>query len=179
MSAFTKFDSDASIRYAHKASDLYGRDYYYLADPFVYYVDNYPSEVLVKVPAGFLTDGASIPRLFWSWASPIGRHAQSAILHDYLCEYLSVIVDGENTPITRAHADLIFKESLLVLGVSKARANLMYAGVSAYRKVKRIKDPSFIKEKFYLEETMRDRIINERCQEGDEVCRINTRKRLL
>lgn len=179
MSAFTKFDSDASIRYAHKASDLYNRDFYYLSEPFVYHIEDYPSMIKVKVPAGFLTDGASIPRPLWLWASPIGRHAQSAILHDYLCEYLSVEVDGTPTPITRLQADRIFRESLLVLGVSKTRANIMYAGVSAYRKVKRVKDPSFIADKFYLEEDIRERLISERCQEGDEVCRINTRKRLL
>ncbi len=36
------------------------------------------------VPRGFVTDLASIPRIFWSALRPDGNYAYSAILHDYL-----------------------------------------------------------------------------------------------
>ncbi|HIE98682.1 MAG TPA: DUF1353 domain-containing protein, partial [Fuerstia sp.] len=43
-------------------------------------------EFRVVVPAGFVSDGASIPRLFWAIIGPpIGSsHLLPAIVHDYL-----------------------------------------------------------------------------------------------
>jgi hypothetical protein len=38
----------------------------------------------VEVPKGFVTDFASIPRVFWSVLPTDGNYAYSAILHDYL-----------------------------------------------------------------------------------------------
>lgn len=143
MSTFTRFDTDACIKYSMRASIILDKDYYHTVEDFTYVIDDYPSTKLVRVPAGFLSDGASIPRAFWSFASPIGRHAQAAILHDYLCETLTILVDGTPEKITRKEADVIFKESLLVLGVSKTKAQIMYAAVSGYRIVKRVNTPTF------------------------------------
>jgi len=38
----------------------------------------------VSVPNGFVTDFASIPRIFWSALRPDGEHAYAAVVHDYL-----------------------------------------------------------------------------------------------
>jgi Protein of unknown function (DUF1353) len=38
----------------------------------------------VEVPAGFVTDLSSIPRLFWAVLPPDGDFAYAAVLHDYL-----------------------------------------------------------------------------------------------
>src|SRR5262245_55189884 len=38
----------------------------------------------VTVPVGFVTDFASIPRIFWSALPPDGRYTYPAIVHDYL-----------------------------------------------------------------------------------------------
>ena len=171
VTSFTHFDRDVAIRYAHKASDLLGADFYYTTEPFTYHIDTYPSIKTVTVPVGFLTDGASIPRIFWFWTSPIGRHAQAAILHDYLCEYLSIDVDGEATPITRQEADRIFKESLLALGVSTPKATLMHLGVSLFRKVFRVSKPSATKEKQDLEDKLREQLITQGYVSGDRIIR--------
>jgi Protein of unknown function (DUF1353) len=40
--------------------------------------------VAVSVPPGFVTDLASIPRVFWSLLPPDGNYAYAAIVHDYL-----------------------------------------------------------------------------------------------
>lgn len=177
---FTKFDSDVAIKYSQTASDVLGSDYYYTVDQFVYYIEDYPSNKHVRVPAGFLSDGASIPRAFWFWASPIGRHAQAAILHDFLCEYLTIMVDGVPTSISRKEADLIFKESLLVLGVSKFRANVMYGAVSAYRILANVTAPSFSIEKQRLELEIQARLkAGKTLNDGSGILYINTRKRVL
>jgi len=36
------------------------------------------------VPAGFVTDAATTPRLLWPLFPPVGKWTESAILHDYL-----------------------------------------------------------------------------------------------
>jgi Protein of unknown function (DUF1353) len=38
----------------------------------------------VSAPTGFVTDLASIPRIFWSLLPPDGNYAYAAIVHDYL-----------------------------------------------------------------------------------------------
>lgn len=38
----------------------------------------------VTVPHGFVTDFASIPRVFWSVLRPDGEYAYAAVVHDYL-----------------------------------------------------------------------------------------------
>lgn len=38
----------------------------------------------VKVPTGFVTDLASVPRFFWMWLRPDGNYAYAAVIHDYL-----------------------------------------------------------------------------------------------
>jgi Protein of unknown function (DUF1353) len=75
----------------------------------------------ITVPAGFETDFASIPRLFWSSIGhPAGEYAQAAVLHDWL--YRSQLVP-------RARADALFSEAMKVLGVPGWRRWLMWAAV--------------------------------------------------
>ena len=54
----------------------------------------------VRVPAGFVTDFASIPRIFWSVLRPDGLYSYAAIVHDFLYW---------EQPVTRSAADDIFK----------------------------------------------------------------------
>jgi hypothetical protein len=43
--------------------------------------------LLIVVPQGFLTDGASIPRLLWWLISPFGPLLEGAILHDFAYQH--------------------------------------------------------------------------------------------
>jgi hypothetical protein len=38
----------------------------------------------IAVPKGFVTDMASVPKLFWNILPPFGRYTDAAVLHDYL-----------------------------------------------------------------------------------------------
>ena len=43
------------------------------------------SEIVISVPAGFVTDFASIPQIFWSTGlSPDGTYSRAAVVHDFL-----------------------------------------------------------------------------------------------
>lgn len=76
---------------------------------------------LFVVPAGFETDFASVPRLFWTVIGhPAGRYAQAAVLHDWLYSTQAV---------SRARADALFREAMAVLGVPAWQRWTMWAGV--------------------------------------------------
>ncbi len=87
---------------------------------FEYYTED--GEDTIIVPAGFISDGASIPRIFWTiigspWS---GKYGRAAVIHDYL--YYKQI-------FTRKKSDLIFLEGMKVLGVSWWKRHLMYRAV--------------------------------------------------
>jgi hypothetical protein len=91
---------------------------------FVYEVGEEGSGERITVPAGYVTDFASVPRLFWRVEPPFGIAAPAAVVHDYL--YSSGGLEGR---YTRLQADEIFREALAVLGVGVVKRNLMFAAV--------------------------------------------------
>lgn len=55
-----------------------------LKEDFEYYTDL--KHDYVKIPKEFLTDFASIPRIFWIFLPPYQKlYGKAAIVHDYLC----------------------------------------------------------------------------------------------
>lgn len=76
----------------------------------------------VVVPAGFVTDLASIPRVFWSLLPTDGTYTFPAIVHDYL--YWT-------QPCERTVADKVFRYGMDDMKVSKTVAAAIYAAVRA------------------------------------------------
>ena len=74
------------------------------------------------VPAGTVSDGASIPRALWSTVgSPLtGRYRRAAVLHDYL--YRSQIVDKDT-------ADRVLLDAMHGDGCDDELAQVIYDGV--------------------------------------------------
>jgi hypothetical protein len=74
------------------------------------------------VPAGYVSDGASIPKLAWSIVGdPWGAdYRNAAVIHDAACE-------NKNRPWESVH--LTFYYAMLAAGVSKYKAKVMYAAV--------------------------------------------------
>lgn len=74
------------------------------------------------VPAGYVSDGASIPWSLWSFiGGPYdGPYRDAAIIHDYYCE--KKLRSWEDT-----HA--MFLEAALKRGVPESTAQTMYAGI--------------------------------------------------
>lgn len=72
----------------------------------------------VIVPAGFISDGFSIPKIVTSLiGSPWGKGAKSAIIHDFGYHVQQT---------TRKEADRMFLEGMKILGVSWWRRGTMY-----------------------------------------------------
>lgn len=96
-----------------------------LLSPFTYISRRYGT---IRVPAGFVTDLASIPRLARWYVSRDGDHTKPAIVHDYLYTRASI---ADYPSITRADADRVFLEALLVRGIRPGLARMMYLAVRA------------------------------------------------
>ena len=76
----------------------------------------------VVVPRGFVTNGADIPRVFWSIYPPNrSDYLPAVIVHDYLCSV------GEYDK-----ADRYFREILVALGVSSFDVFVLWGGVRFY-----------------------------------------------
>ncbi len=83
----------------------------------------------LTVPAGFASDGASVPRFFWRVVFPPGdsRALKAAFVHDY-------IYRTHPSGWDKRSADEVFRELLIAGGVPCFRANLAYCGVRLFGK---------------------------------------------
>ncbi len=123
---------------------------------FTYHIGSKYSNNIIHVPAGFVTDFASIPQtliivtgligmilayyfnLAWLlWVGVLliliiltmpawGRYGKAAVVHDYLYQ------DVDNTGINRKYADAVFHEAMLVSGTKPWKAKIMYWAVRAF-----------------------------------------------
>ncbi|MCW1921331.1 DUF1353 domain-containing protein [Luteolibacter arcticus] len=89
-----------------------------LLAPFTYL----SSRGAITVPAGFVTDGASIPRVFWSVLAQFGPWFGAAIIHDWLYSEL-------NLRFTRLQSDDLFKEAMFNAGLDWPRREMIYRAV--------------------------------------------------
>lgn len=78
-------------------------------EPFEFYLSDDNSDV-IEVPAGFVTDLASVPRIFWTLLPPDGKYAKAAIIHDYLYD---------NALRTKKEADRIRGRTVVLFCLAK------------------------------------------------------------
>jgi hypothetical protein len=74
----------------------------------------------VTVPSGFVTDFASIPRVFWSALRPDGDYAYAAVVHDYLYWM---------QPLARKTADETLRFAMQDFSVAPATVAVIYDAV--------------------------------------------------
>lgn len=91
-----------------------------LLNPLRYYSAILDREVVV--PAGFVSDFASVPRLPFLYWLAAGKFQAAAVLHDWFYR-----TDTED--ITRATADALLAEAMQALGYWKIRAWFVWLGV--------------------------------------------------
>jgi len=103
----------------------------------IYHIDlkKYGVPLKLKIPTGFIWDGASIPRIFWlTIGGPYHpTFSVAGLVHDYLYR---------RQPILRKAVDRIFYKLLRANGVGYITAKRMYFGVKtggyfAWRKHKK------------------------------------------
>lgn len=80
---------------------------------------------LIRVPDGFVTDFASVPRLPLVYLKFANRAHQAAVLHDYLYSVGGVEED-------RQYADTVFLQGMLDTKMDEEDAAWMYNGVRSF-----------------------------------------------
>jgi len=96
--------------------------------PFQYITDiGLPWGHEINVPVGFITDGASVPRILWAIIPRWGRYSKAVVIHDYLYR---------ETNIERKIADKIMKEAMIVCKTKIWRQVVMYWAVRLFGKRK-------------------------------------------
>jgi hypothetical protein len=90
---------------------------------FIYHIGGSESGMAVEVPIGFVTDFASIPRIFWRVLPPTGTYGKAAVVHDFL--YASQAG-------TREWADAVFLEAMGVLKVPAWKKHVMHKAVRLF-----------------------------------------------
>ncbi|HGJ3207286.1 TPA: DUF1353 domain-containing protein, partial [Salmonella enterica subsp. enterica serovar Anatum] len=93
-------------------------------EPFEFYLSEDISDI-ISVPAGFVTDLATVPRIFWTLMPPDGKYAKAAIIHDWMYD---------NALRTKKEADKIFLDGMTVLGVPRWKRTIMYYAVRLFGK---------------------------------------------
>lgn len=78
----------------------------------------------IRVPPGFVTDLASVPRFFWRILPPFGRYTAASVVHDYLC-----VTAADSVRVTYEYADRIFLEAMEALHVPRWKRWVMYRAV--------------------------------------------------
>lgn len=79
----------------------------------------------ITIPAGYVTDFASVPKCLWSLLPPIGKHNEAALVHDYLYD---------NKIGTRKRADDLFLAMMEDSNVHWLPRYVMYYGVRWFAK---------------------------------------------
>ncbi|ALV24931.1 putative protein (DUF1353 domain) [Campylobacter iguaniorum] len=92
-------------------------------------VENYSYQVL-NIPKGYQTNGADIPRIFWSIFPPNSPEYLSAVVvHDFLCDRARKKEDFRQ-------ADKILYKMMIALEVSKWKCRVFYLACRAYHKIR-------------------------------------------
>jgi hypothetical protein len=78
------------------------------------------SQLYITVPAGFVTDFASVPQEFWSVLAPNDRYSRASVIHDYL-----YWTQG----CTREQADNLLLIAMKESSVSWWKRSAIYEGV--------------------------------------------------
>lgn len=140
-----------------EASRVFNRDLFYTDEEMRFVTDHNDEEITIIVPVGFLTDGATIPKVFQKLLPVWDTYYQAAVFHDYLCEYLMVYLGDTLIPlkITRTTADAIFNKLMKILNTNPIKRKIVNGGVVTYSHVKSIIYPSALITKRKFENEIR------------------------
>ena len=71
------------LKYRKLKKGWFHKQKYQILEPFIYHVGSIDSELVIAVPAGFITDFASTPWwMHWKYP-PMGWYAKAVLIHDW------------------------------------------------------------------------------------------------
>lgn len=94
----------------------------------------------ITIKAGYKTNGADIPRLFWAVFPPNSPEYLSAVvMHDWLCDEAERIYKLNFKPKAKERfkfADKTLREMMLNLGCNRLKTNIFYYACRAWHRLK-------------------------------------------
>lgn len=110
-----------------------------LLSSFEYFIEDTMDGESIIVPAGFVTDFASIPQIFWSILPPTGPWSKAACLHDYLYTIggkYQYCINDLGVPCyhlySKKQTDDMFRDTMKLLGVPAFERNVMWLAVRSF-----------------------------------------------
>ena len=94
-----------------------------LLGELIYHVGGLGMSTFIRVPKGFVTDFASVPRILHPFLPKVGLHGKAAVVHDWLYYQCRL---GR---CRRVVADAIFLETMQELEIPTWKNRLLYYGV--------------------------------------------------
>lgn len=107
---------------------------YRLKEDFdLHFKDDEGGEHHLHIPAGFVCDGSSIPRLLWTLIGlhKDGKNREPSLVHDWIYMHQG---DLPERSYTRDEADRLYYDLLLAYGVSHKKAIRSFKGVQWFGK---------------------------------------------
>ena len=118
-----------------------------LAEEFAFYWTEGQKDLKFTLPAGFVFDGASVPRFCWSLTGllPTGVHLGAAAVHDEAYKRRGLLTKGQvslligddkwlpvDTQWDRKQCDDMFKRIMIAAEETSWKANAMYWAVRIF-----------------------------------------------
>lgn len=95
-----------------------------LLEEFEYKIGSLQSNEVIVIDKGFITNFASVPRIFWSIYPPYSpEYGKAAVLHDGMYDAKL---------FSRRKCDAILKEAMGVLGASWVTRNIIWSAVRTF-----------------------------------------------
>ena len=88
----------------------------------------------VIVPAGFVTDFASVPKIVWSFIPPMGPYAAAAVLHDWWYENRLGVEQFGNWKARKMADEQFYRDMVAADPDARNRNRLMYQAVRLFGK---------------------------------------------
>lgn len=117
---------------------------YRLDEDYIYYWIKNDTKYRITIPAGFVYDGASAPRIVWTISGiiPDGLIRAAALVHDWIYRYTGKLPDGSHQYLNkndlwanihgrwaRKDADRLFARIMREANVPKSKRRLAYRAV--------------------------------------------------
>lgn len=112
-----------------------GRSLWALQRPMSYYSGPAREEEII-VPAGFVTDLTSIPRLVWTFYPPDGPWVKATIVHDFLYDtqgdgrWNDTVGVTRATPYSRKESDAILLEGMIERNIGRWERLVIWLAVT-------------------------------------------------
>ena len=120
-----------------------------LDKPYYIQLDVLGETKIVRLPAGFVCDGASTPRLFWWLLPPTGIMLIPGLVHDYMYAHEQLVVIDDHLlmikKVSRLEADKIFLKANYHINGCRVTTSISWLmlvcfGWIAWRKHRRAND---------------------------------------